>query len=58
MRTLAFQVPEELFRRIKEYRQHNNMTQRQFMIGLIENELARDLAERGSEKSLEEQENT
>ena len=56
MRTLAFQVPDDLFRRIKEYLQRNNMTQKEFMIGLIENELARDLAEREAEKSLEEQE--
>ena len=26
MRTLAFQVPEDLFQRIKEYLQRNNMT--------------------------------
>ena len=46
MRTLAFQVPEELFQRIKDYLQRNNMTQKEFVIGLIENELDRDLAMR------------
>ena len=49
MRTLAFQVPEELFQRIKDYLQRNNMTQKEFMIGLIENEIERDLAQRQAE---------
>ena len=46
MRTVAFQVPESLFQRIKDYLQRNNMTQRQFLLGLIEAELDRDLTER------------
>ncbi len=46
MRTLAFQVPEELFQKIKDYLQRNNMTQKQFVIGLIENEINRDLTQR------------
>ena len=46
MRTLAFQVPEELFQKIKDYLQRNNMTQKQFVIGLIENEIERDLSQR------------
>ena len=46
MRTLAFQVPEELFQKIKDYLQRNNMTQKQFVIGLIENEIERDLNQR------------
>ena len=41
-RTLAFQIPEELYLRIKDYLQRNNMTQRQFVIGLIEDELQRE----------------
>ncbi|MGN0682073.1 MAG: hypothetical protein ACI4JY_00230 [Oscillospiraceae bacterium] len=49
MRTLAFQVPEELFQKIKDYLQRNNMTQKEFMIGLIENEIERDLAQRQAE---------
>ena len=48
MRTLAFQVPDDLFKRIKEYLQRNNMTQKEFIIGLIETELERDMAERES----------
>lgn len=52
-RTIAFQVPEELFQRIKDYLARNNMTQRQFFLGLIEAELERDQAERNS---LEEDE--
>ena len=46
MRTLAFHVPEELFQKIKYYLQRNNMTQKQFVIGLIENEIERDLTQR------------
>ena len=48
MRTLAFQVPEELFQKIKDYLQRNNMSQKEFVIGLIENEIERDLAQRAS----------
>ena len=46
MRTIAFQVPEELFQKIKDYLQRNNMTQKQFVIGLIENEIERNLTQR------------
>ena len=52
MRTVAFQVPESLFQRIKDYLQRNNMTQRQFLLGLIETELDRDLSE-GEETACE-----
>lgn len=48
-RTIAFQVPEDLFQRIKDYLQRNNMTQRQFLISLIEEELDREMTERESE---------
>lgn len=70
MRTLAFQVPEELFQKIKDYLQRNNMTQKQFVIGLIENEIERDLtqcaavsetptdSERVAEEHTERQETT
>lgn len=44
MRTLAFQVPEELFWKIKDYLKRNHMTQKDFVLGLIERELERDLA--------------
>ncbi len=46
MRTIAFQVPEDLFQKIKDYLQRNNMTQKDFMLGLIEDELSREQAER------------
>lgn len=46
MRTMAFQVPEELFQKIKDYLHRNNITQKQFVLGLIEQELERDLKER------------
>ncbi len=49
MKTIAVQVPEDLFQRIKDYLQRNNMTQKQFLIGLIENELEREQTERESE---------
>ena len=48
MRTLAFQVPEELFQKIKDYLQRNNMMQKQFVVGLIENEIERDLTQRAA----------
>ena len=46
MRTLAFQVPEELFQQVKDYLQRNNMTQKEFVIGLIKTEIDRDLTQR------------
>lgn len=46
MRALAFQVPEELFQQIKDYLQRNNMTQKEFVIGLIKTEIDRDLTQR------------
>ena len=42
-RTLAFQVPEEMFDRIKDYLNRHHMTQRQFVLGLIQAELDRDM---------------
>lgn len=54
MRTLAFQVPEELFQKIKDYLQRNNMTQKEFVIGLIENEIKRDLAQRQADCEIAE----
>ena len=54
MRTLAFQVPEDLFQKIKDYLHRNNMTQRQFVIGLIENEIERDLTERQAQTEAQD----
>ena len=45
-RTLAIQVPEDLFQKIKEYLQRNQMSQKEFVIGLIEREIERELTER------------
>ena len=46
MRTVAFQVPEELFNRVKDYLHRNNISQKDFVLGLIEDELDREQAER------------
>ena len=46
MRTMAFQVPEDLFQQIKDYLERHNMTQKQFVLGLIQDELDRDCEER------------
>ena len=54
MRTLAFQVPEELFQQIKDYLQRNNITQKDFVIGLIETEIERDLAQRQAVSEITE----
>ena len=45
MRTLAFQVPDSLFQRVKAYLERNHLTQKQFVIGLIEAELEQDEAQ-------------
>ena len=65
MRTLAFQVPDSFFQRVKDYLHRHNMTQKDFVIGLIEQELDRDLAEsqetgeaQGDFEDTEELENT
>lgn len=54
MRTLAFQVPEELFQKIKGYLQRNHITQKEFVIGLIENEIERDLTQRADHEEQPE----
>ena len=56
-RTVAFQVPEELFQRIKDYLNRNNMTQKQFLLGLIERELDREQSVREGENAVFEDEN-
>ena len=45
MRTMAFQVPEDMFQQIKDYLERHNMTQKQFVLGLIQGELDRDYEE-------------
>ena len=41
-RTLAVQIPAELFERLKAYLKKNNLKQKQFIIGLIEDALEQD----------------
>lgn len=38
-RTIAFQVPEELFGQLKDYLARNGLKQKDFILGLIEREL-------------------
>lgn len=38
-RTIAFQVPEELFDRLKDYLAKHSLKQKDFILGLIEREL-------------------
>ncbi len=42
MRTMAFQMPENMFQRLKDYLHRHNITQKEFVIGLVEAELNRD----------------
>ena len=41
-RTMAFQMPEDMFQRLKEYLHRHNITQKDFVLGLVEAELNRD----------------
>ncbi len=56
MRTMAFQVPEELFQQIKDYLNRHNMSQKEFVIGLIKTELERDMAQRNDVTDEDEEE--
>ena len=47
-KTLAFQVPIQLYNQIKEYLSRHHMTQKEFVIGLITAELERDMTLRNS----------
>ena len=53
-RTLATQIPEELFERLKAYLKKKGLKQRQFIIGLIEDALEQD--EEDTAEQLEEEE--
>lgn len=55
-RTLAFQVSEELFARIKEHLKLTGQSQKEFVIGLIEQALAQkaDQAEPGGNEQPDE----
>lgn len=58
MRTMAIQLPEELFEWLKAYLKRNNLKQKQFIIGLIEDALEQDeedgAAQVESEPEIEE----
>lgn len=41
-RTIAFQVPEKMYQRIKDYLHNHHMTQKEFFLGLISAELDRE----------------
>ena len=58
-RTLAFQVSEETFERLKDYlSRHPGLTQKAFVLGLIEAELDRDMQQTNEvEQQPEETEN-
>ena len=53
MRTMAIQLPEELFERLKAYLKRNNLKQKQFIIGLIEDALEQDETEDKSQPQTE-----
>ena len=53
MRTMAIQLPEELFERLKAHLKKNNLKQKQFIIGLIEDALEQD--EEDTAEQLEEE---
>ena len=57
MRTMAFQVPEDLFNQIKDYLERHNMTQKQFVLGLIQEELDRDYEEQQAMTEKQQSEN-
>ena len=54
-RTITFQVPEDLFQRLKDYLRRNEITQRQLLITLIEDELEREQTEREVQETAPEQ---
>ena len=54
-RTIAFQVPEDLFQRLKDYLRRNEITQRQLLNTLIEEELEREQTEREAQEAAPEQ---
>ena len=42
VKTIAFQVPAELFQRLKDYLAENKLSQKQFFVDLIEKALAEE----------------
>lgn len=55
MRTMAFQVPQEMFDEIKDYLNRHHMKQKDFVLGIIRAELDRD--QQQTEAQSEEQDN-
>ena len=53
-RTLATQIPEELFERLKAYLKKKGLKQRQFIIGLIEDALDQDEEDSNDSSETEE----
>ena len=53
-RTLATQIPEELFERLKAYLKKNGLKQRQFIIGLIEDALEQEEEDTAEQPETEE----
>ena len=53
-RTLATQIPEELFERLKAYLKKNNLKQKQFIIGRIEDALEQDEEDSNGNSETEE----
>ena len=41
-RTMAFQMPEDMFQRLKAYLNRHGITQKEFVLGLVEAEIKRD----------------
>ncbi|WP_173386797.1 hypothetical protein [Ruminococcus flavefaciens] len=41
-RTMAFQMPEDMFQRLKDYLHRHGITQKEFVLGLVEAEIKRD----------------
>ena len=56
-RTMAFQIPEEMFQEIKDYLNRHHMKQKDFVLGLIRAELDRDHQQTESQEQAEVQDN-
>ena len=55
-RTMAFQMPEDMFQRLKDYLHRHNITQKEFVLGLVEAELKRDQELRNAQNAVAEPE--
>ena len=53
-RTMAFQMPEDMFQKLKDYLHRHNITQKQFVLGLVEAELNRDQELRNAQNTVAE----